>query len=67
MLIPLEVSIKEVEPGQNPLIQVVNKFLTLQRNAKVTKVIRVNLVIYAEDLQPVQKSSNLITLLVSNT
>ncbi len=67
MLIPLEVSIKEVEPGQNPLIQVVNKFLILQKNTKVIKVIQVNLVIYTKDLQPIQKSSNLITLLVSNT
>jgi hypothetical protein len=29
VLIPPEVSIKEVEPGQNPLIWVANKFPTL--------------------------------------
>jgi hypothetical protein len=52
LLIPLKVSIKEVKPGQPPLVWITNEYLTLQRNSKVKKIVRVNPATYITDTQP---------------
>jgi hypothetical protein len=52
LLIPPNVSIEEVEPSQPPLIWVVNKYSTLQRNSKVKEIVCVNPATYVADTQP---------------
>jgi hypothetical protein len=52
LLIPPNVSIKEVEPGQPPLVWVANEYPTLQRNSKVKEIVCVNPATYVANAQP---------------
>jgi hypothetical protein len=52
LLIPLNVGIEEVEPGQPPSVWVTNEYPTLQRNSEVKEIVRVDLATYVADAQP---------------
>jgi hypothetical protein len=66
LLIPPNVGIEEVEPGQPPSVWVANEYPTLQRNSEVKEIVRVDPATHVADAQPAWKSGDPITLPASN-